>query len=116
MIFPHVSGKAKGLINVLTSWKATGRALLPFLKTLGSGLIKLLNPMTYLKGGLNLVIGTVRMLISAITLLISPIGIIVAAITAGAVLIYANWEKVQAFFWRILGRFKIRVSPCLSGF
>ena len=71
--------KQKGLINVLTSWKATGRALLPFLKTLGSGLIKLLNPMTYLKGGLNLVIGTVRMLISAITLLISPIGIIVAA-------------------------------------
>lgn len=71
--------------------------------------------MTYLKGGLNLVIGTVRMLISAITLLISPIGIIVAAITAGAVLIYANWEKSK-LFWRILGRFKIRVSPCLSGF
>lgn len=93
VIFPNVSGKAKGLINVLTSWKATWRAILPFLNTLGTGLLKLLNPMTYLKGGLNLVIGTVRMLISAITFLISPIGVIVAAITAGAVLIYANWEK-----------------------
>ena len=115
-IFPNVSGKAKGLINVLTSWKATGRALLPFLKTLGSGLIKLLNPMTYLKGGLNLVIGTVRMLISAITLLISPIGIIVAAIAAGAVLIYANWEKVQAFFGGFWEGLKSGLAPVLAAF
>ena len=98
-IFPDVSNKAQMLFKNFSNWGYVGRGTANIFKSLGSGIFKLANPLTYLKGGLNLVrlafLGVGK---SMLFLLTNPIGLAITAIAAGALYVYRNWDKVRSFF------------------
>ncbi|MFY1027430.1 phage tail tape measure protein [Actinobacillus seminis] len=116
-IFPNVSGKAKILTKTLTSWKATGQATLNISRALGNGLLKLLNPLTYLKGAFNAITLVVTALRTAFTFLaFTPLGLFITAIATGALLIYRNWEKVRAFFGGFFQGLMQGLAPTIAKF
>ncbi|PJG82124.1 phage tail tape measure protein [Caviibacterium pharyngocola] len=104
---------AKGLL----SWKTVGTSVVSFFKFLGLGIVKLLNPLTYLKGALGLVTGAFRGFILISRLFITtPIGLILTAIGATAYLVYKNWEKVKRFFGGFWQGLKDGLAPVIEKF
>lgn len=116
-IFPNVSGKVKIFTKTLMSWKATGQATLNVSRALGSSLLKLLNPLTYLRGAFNAITLVVTALRTAFTFLaFTPLGLFITAIATGALLIYRNWEKVRAFFGGFWEGLKSGLAPVIEKF
>ncbi|WP_443091366.1 phage tail tape measure protein [Basfia succiniciproducens] len=116
-IFPNVSKSATVFYKTYSNWPNVGKRALTMINALGRGILKLLNPMTYIKGALNLVknafLGVGRAMLFLTT---NPLGIVITAIAAGALLIYANWEKVKAFFGGFWDGLKSGLAPVLTAF
>lgn len=64
---------------------------------LGSKITSLSAWLNGLKAVVSFLFSPFKFLLSILSFIASPIGLVIGAIAAGAVLIYANWEKVQAF-------------------
>lgn len=117
----------KGTVGILAKLKAnlTGKFIQfgTYIKTLPTVLVGLGSKITSLSAWLNglksvvsFLFSPFKLLLSILSFIASPIGLVIGAITAGAVLIYTNWEKVKAFFGGFWEGLKSGLAPVLTAF
>ncbi|WP_273394016.1 phage tail tape measure protein [Actinobacillus porcinus] len=117
----------KGTVGILAKLKAnlTGKFIQfgTYIKTLPTVLVGLGSKITSLSAWLNglksvvsFLFSPFKFLLSILSFIASPIGLVIGAIAAGAVLIYANWEKVKAFFGGFWEGLKSGLAPVLTAF
>lgn len=110
-----------GLKSIGSGAASVGRALLPWFKTLGSGILTAARAAALFGRGLAMTfIGPVKLAGQVVlwlgrALLMNPIGLAITAIAVGAYLIYRYWAPIKAFFLGLWAQVRTAFAGGIGG-
>ncbi|ECQ7776866.1 phage tail tape measure protein [Salmonella enterica] len=97
-LFTQLRAVTGGSMGSIKGWATVFRSPGVAIKSLSSGIGRLIPRLSVLPGLWGLITGAVSVLGGALSLLLSPIGLIGAAFVAAGLLIWKYWEPIKAFF------------------